>query len=233
MSKHQFTYAESFAVWKHHGQRCYWCGEPLSVQETSVDHVIPEHLEEKPDEFKRLRELYGLPDTFAINDFCNWLPTHDRCNKSKNGRPLKVTPMVLTILEKLQRDTETVRKIKNGIMNNVKKGHALAFVMVALQSGKLEKAEILAALSDPELPQDEDLQILRKEVKLRVNPNRWHVVHLDEDRSLAMVSDGRLAGHTPINADPHYSWECPYCGSYGPWNGARCLNCGHLSDPYD
>lgn len=105
--------------------------------------------------------------------------------------------------------------------------------MVALGNGVISKAEILAALSDPELPQDEDLQLLRAEITLRVDANRWHIAHVDQDRELAMVSDGRYAGSTPIGAKPHWSWECPTCGSYGPWNGARCMTCGQMSDPYD
>jgi hypothetical protein len=83
MAKHRFTDTERFAVWMHNGQRCYWCFEPLSLQDTTVDHVIPEHLEDKPDAFEALKVHLGLPTTFIINDYCDWLPAHDRCNKSR------------------------------------------------------------------------------------------------------------------------------------------------------
>jgi hypothetical protein len=141
--------------------------------------------------------------------------------------------MVLAILEKLQRDADKVRKIEAGVRANIQKDKALATVMVAMEEGKLTKDEILAGLSDPALPQDEDVQLMRKEVTLRLDPKRWHIVHLDDDRELAMVSDGHTGGSTPIGPAPHHSWECPHCGSYGPWNGARCMTCLHLSDPYD
>lgn len=233
MGKHQFTYAQRFAVWKHHGQQCYWCEEPLRLQDTTVDHVVPEHLEGKPEELAKVTARLGLPDSFTINGYCNWLPAHDKCNKNKGGRNLRPAPMVVAILEKLERDADKVAKIETGIKNNSRKDKALASVMVAMEEGVISKAEILAALSDPELPQDEDVQLLRKEISLRVDPERWHIAHLDEERGLAMVSDGRYAGSTPIGPDPHISWECPHCGSYGPWNGARCMACGHFSDPYD
>jgi hypothetical protein len=233
MSNRKFTNAERFAVWKHHGQQCYWCKEPLRLQDTTVDHLLPEHLEDKPKEAERLKTLLGLSNTFKINDYCNWLPAHDKCNKNKGGKPLPPTPMVLAIFEKLQRDADVVRKIEAGIKASGKKDKALATIMVAVEKGDISKNEILAALSDPDLPQDEDVQLMRKEITLRLDSKRWHIVHLDEDRGLATVSDGHLGGSTPIGSKPHYSWECPHCGSYGPWNGARCMTCGHLSDPYD
>jgi len=233
MSKHQFTHSERFAVWRHHGQRCYWCGEPLRLQETTVDHVLAEHIQENPKELERLKVILNLSETFTINNYCNWLPAHDKCNKNKGAKTLPPTPMVLSILEKLQRDADKVRKIEEGVKANAKKDKALATIMVALEKGEINKEEILAALSDPDLPQDEDVQLLRKEINLRVDPKRWHIVHLDKERELATVSDGRLGGSTPVGPQAHHSWECPHCGSYGPWNGARCVTCGHLSDPYD
>jgi hypothetical protein len=78
-----------------------------------------------------------------------------------------------------------------------------------------------------------DARILWKEVNLRVNPQKWDIVSIDKEKELAMVSSGNQAGYTPIGPNPDYSWECPACGSYGPWNGSRCLNCGRLSDPND
>jgi hypothetical protein len=82
LKKHQFTPSERVAVLIYH-RRCFWCGEPLRLRELSVDHVIPEHLQEKPEELARLLEHFGLPDSFRINDYCNWVPSHDRCNKEK------------------------------------------------------------------------------------------------------------------------------------------------------
>jgi hypothetical protein len=233
MSKHQFTTAETYAVWKYHGAACYLCEEPLRLQEATVDHFIPEHLEEKPEEFIEVRRLFNLDGNFLINDFCNWLPCHVKCNQEKGSVPLRATFKAMATVEKLVRDAEKVRKIEQRIRADRRKDEILAKMMVAIEGDTISKEEILSALAAPELPDDEDIQVLRDEINLRVNPNQWHIVQLDEDRELAMVSDGRLAGSTPIGQNPHHSWECPFCGSYGPWNGARCLSCGHLSDPYD
>ena len=66
--------------------------------------------------------------------------------------------------------------------------------------------------------------------RLLIAPD-WAVI---ENRgSLAVVSREGKWGITPTSADVHSSWICGSCGMYGPWSGARCLSCGHLSDGDD
>jgi len=68
MGKHRFSKVEEFAIWKHYGPRCFWCEEPLRLSETTIDHYIPEYLENRPAELDKVRADYGLPANFAIND---------------------------------------------------------------------------------------------------------------------------------------------------------------------
>lgn len=233
MSKYQFSPAERFAVWKHHGATCYICEEPLRLQETTVDHFIPEHLEGKPDQFAEVRRVFSLDGNFKINDFCNWLPCHNKCNQEKGSKPLKPTFKAIGTLEKLARDAETVSRIAQGVIKNAKKDNVLGMLIAAVDADELQKVEILTALADPELPQDEDIQVLRHEIKLCVDQKRWHIVSMDDSRELAFVSDGRMGGQTPTNPNPHISWVCPTCGNNGPWNGVQCLSCGRVSDGWD
>jgi hypothetical protein len=142
MTKHKFLYAERYAVWQYHDCICYWCSEPLRLQETTIDHFIPEYLEQHPTQLDEVRTLFKLP-------------------------------------------------------------------------------------------QDEDIQILEREVHLRIDPQRWRILKMDADRELAMVSDGKTGGITPVGQNPHISWWYPNCWYYGPWNGIYCLNCGCRSDPTD
>ncbi len=231
MSKRSFSHAERYAIWKYHKRICYWCEEPLRIQETTVDHVIPEPLEEKPKELEELRRSYGLPATFVINDYCNWLPSHDHCNKSKSGKPLPAVPLVMNLLRKLLQNAEEVRKIEQRMRANVKKDEALSKVIVALEEGIIIPEDILALVNDPELLDDEDIRVLRDEINLRIDPTRWNVNHVDTEREIATVSDGKFFGATPIGPDAHPSWECPHCGRYGPWDGMICRSCGQRSEP--
>jgi len=60
--------------------------------------------------------------------------------------------------------------------------------------------------------------------------DRWKVVSKVSDDQI-MVSDGVRGGIIPSSYPPHFSWLCPTCLSFGPWNGNRCESCGHFSTP--
>jgi hypothetical protein len=230
MAKRRFTDTERFAVWMHNGQRCYWCLEPLSLQETTIDHVIPEHLEDKPETFEMLRVHLGLPTTFVINDYCNWLPAHDRCNKSKSGKSLQPSPMVTDILEKLIRKADTVRKFALSLAVNTDKQKILGRVMAAVENGHIKKEDIFNLFA-PERANVDNPKLLQFEERLMVDRSRWHVMGVQRD--LATVTDGRLVGETPMSGGKvDLSWLCPSCHQYGPWNGVRCLTCGRMNDFY-
>ena len=47
----------------------------------------------------------------------------------------------------------------------------------------------------------------------------------------ATVVGSRGVGVTPVGPDPDPSWRCEKCGSYGPWRGINCVNCGHSQAP--
>src|SRR5690349_17600689 len=86
MQKHVFTEAERYAVWLHHGKRCWLCLEPLDLVAATVDHVVAESLTDDPTALQETIELYKLPATFNVNSFENWLPAHNHCNQSKSKR---------------------------------------------------------------------------------------------------------------------------------------------------
>lgn len=93
--KYRFSSIEKYIVWKAHDCLCYWCGEPLSLKTCSVDHVIPESLEA---ELEKIKNDYSLPDFFTINDFCNWVPSHNSCNSKKSFKLFNPSPVFLAIM---------------------------------------------------------------------------------------------------------------------------------------
>lgn len=63
----------------------------------------------------------GLPATFSLNDYNNWVPCHERCNKSKSDSVFKAAPMILSALEKLVAVSNNVRAIETQIAANKNK----------------------------------------------------------------------------------------------------------------
>lgn len=79
-------------------KRCFWCGEPISMQDITVDHVLPEILEDKPDELAKIIHYYALPEDFKINSCMNWVPAHSKCNQEKSTRVYKNSPVMIKLL---------------------------------------------------------------------------------------------------------------------------------------
>lgn len=168
MGKHKFTDAETYALWTHYKAWCFWCGEPLRLKETTIDHFIPEHLENKPVDLDQVRTEYGLSSDFVINDYCNWLPCHDRCNRSKGAKlPLPIFQAAAT-LQKLASQAERIRAIERRT-KNTKKEKLLGLIMVGRETNTVTEDDVLAVFTNREIQEDEDVQILRKEIHLDVD----------------------------------------------------------------
>lgn len=88
---------------------------------------------------------------------------------------------------------------------------------VGQDAGKIEEAEKKL----PSIPDEEEFRAI----------GGWTVVR--SSQGFATVTDGRRGGVVPTVRNPHHSWQCPNCGSFGPWNGVICLSCGRMSDPAD
>lgn len=230
MQKYIFSNAERYAVWMYHGKSCYWCNEPLRLNETTVDHVLPEILLEKKSEYEKIKIEFNLPESFEINSYANWLPCHDRCNKEKSRKVFSPAPFILAILEKLIREKDEVKKHEERIKSNNTKDKILAKIMTAIDDQKIDIDDILAIFPDHELKADEARRFIN-DIRTRTDSERWKVIGVNNE--IATLTDGRLVGISPIDNNPDISWMCPTCGSYGPWNGTRCMNCGQMSDPTD
>lgn len=231
MKKHVFTYPERYAVWKHHGEKCYLCDEPIRLRDSTCDHVIPEHLSEKPEELSTIFAKLGLESSFEINDFNNWMPSHLKCNQKKGLAPFRPTPLIQTILDRLIRDSEKIRRIEQHFTKNSNKDRLLTQIMDGLATMKITQEEIESLFPKGRPTEDEDATTLYDEACLHIDPRSWRLVGRSGD--IATVTDGKRGGRTPICQNPDISWQCAHCGHYGPWNGVRCMTCGMMSDPSD
>lgn len=227
MAKHQFTKAERFAVWKTHGQECFWCGEPITFKETTIDHVLPESLENAPDELARQIALFGLSADFKINSFHNWVPAHANCNSKKHDVIYRKSQVMLSILETLSRKAPSAQHTHESVLASQKRSSLLAKLEVMIEKAQLSKRELIDLFADSE-EQAKEVELIAEDIIKRLS-DRWTIVSVEGN--LGVATDGNYVGTTWVGkAGPHSSWWCPTCGSYGPWVGARCMNCGHFND---
>lgn len=243
-TKFRITPAQRFAVWQTHQGMCYWCGEPLSFVDTTVDHVIPELYESRPDDLREIVDYYGLDSSFAINGFGNWVPAHQRCNRSKGTTLFPRSPAMLALLMDVARVAPAAQANHDRVIVDQKKSRILGRVAAAVFTGVITMEDLLTLFQGLEFPRKPvpvptppgippvtqlrapDLESLA----LRVAPG-WTIVSRSFD--LVNVTDGQRFGTTTAAERPDASWMCPHCGNYGPWNGVICMSCMRISDPAD
>jgi len=141
-AKRRFTYEERYAVWKSNGQRCWLCKEPLRIFESTIDHVLPEVLLGDDAARASLLAEYGLPDTFKINGYENWLPCHNHCNQRKANRPPVFVPGHKWILDGLVGSADRAARIEESLISAREKDKVFAILFVALEKRKLSLVDL-------------------------------------------------------------------------------------------
>jgi hypothetical protein len=226
MPKHKFSAPERFGVWQAFDGQCFWCGKPVAYIDVTIDHVVPESLEDKLESLAEIRATYALGEDFQVNSFQNWVPCHGNCNSSKGARLYGPSPAMVAILEMVSRRAESAGTIARRATDDWNKGRILGKLESAIEAKLITRDEVMALLGDVE----QAPMYVGTEAALELAPG-WTVVR--SINGITTVTDGRRAGVTPVGPNPHYSWECPSCGSYGPWNGVICMSCNRKSDPWD
>jgi len=154
MAKRKFTYAERYAVWHCHGRRCWLCKVPLRLVEVTIDHVLPESL--LTDDARRGVVLaeYGLTDTFLINSYSNWLPSHTRCNQAK-GSVAGFIPGNAFLLQGLVKRAPEVERAAHDVISNAGKDEVFSTLFAALERQTItatDLQQLLASLLEAPAP---------------------------------------------------------------------------------
>lgn len=71
------------ALYEAYNGRCLYCNDLIKYDNYHIDHIIPEYLDDKPEEFKRIKREYELDDDYDLNAYYNLVPTTAGCNIKK------------------------------------------------------------------------------------------------------------------------------------------------------
>lgn len=229
-AKRNFSDAERYGVWIAHDKKCRYCRRPVPWTEFEVDHVIPESLLKDLDTLVSVLAKLGLPADFNLNDYENWVAICHSCNKTKLAEVFDPAPIYLSYIAASRDNAAAARKraewferhggiVKIGVL--VKTAHSKGMITEEDWTQLKSELDELFALSTgtpaaPEIiPITPDLAVVRTEqgFELKFEMGVYGV------------------GWVPPDEHTHISFECPFCGSRGPWNGARCMTCGQMSEP--
>jgi len=229
MTKYIFNNLERFVVWNTYGCKCFWCGEPLPFKDITIDHVLPEDLIEKPDEFQRIKINYQLQDDFDINNFCNWVPSHSNCNSRKSRSVFENSPAMIFILHKLYSKAKDVHSSYNKLQKRQDKDKIIGKLLAELEIGKISDYDLIVLLKQINSRHAWKFQEIEKD-KLTFVPKGWEIMSENKNKRYLSITNGVIAATVPTDIEPDRTWFCYNCKNYGPWMGNRCVNCGYLGD---
>ena len=135
MSQFKFSNAQRYAIFLAHGARCYLCGVPLDLTSMVVDHVLPERLLANPTLFEEAKSALGLPATFELDSFENWLPACASCNAKKAAIQFQPSPLIQVELQRLAQKAEKARQLCGEIVSARRVSIALGTLERAQESG--------------------------------------------------------------------------------------------------
>jgi hypothetical protein len=224
-SKREFSPHERYAIFTAHGERCYLCRASLDLQTMEVDHLLPESLLHEPAKLAEVLTVFGLPSSFALQSFANWVPSCRRCNNQKRAHVFEPTPLVQLQLAEAERKAPRAAELASKSLSRQSVSRNWNTVLRAFQAGELPDDIRVAILEFAG-----ELQSAR-EPSVSAEPLRLTPLLqlLKEDGRVRILKGPYGLGISPADlANAHSSWRC-VCGN-SAWNGARCVACGNLDD---
>ena len=130
--------------------KCYMCGVPLDLTSMAVDHVLPEHLHATASRFEAVKLALGLPASFELNSFENWMPACGSCNRKKSALQFEPSLLIQTQLQLLADSADRARRLCDEVVGTRQMSIALSALERAQESGRTfddsMRARLLALL---------------------------------------------------------------------------------------
>jgi hypothetical protein len=141
------------AIWEAHDRRCIYCSETISFNELEIDHIVPEHLFEKPERLLEILKEYDLPSDFPRSEPYNLLPCHRRCNARKSGTAFKKST-ALYYLSLAEKKISTVEKVIKRLVRQANTDRILTSLQIALELGELSSKQVYDLVKRIETSED-------------------------------------------------------------------------------
>jgi hypothetical protein len=227
-NKHSFTKAEKWAVYSASDGHCFWCRRPLDYVDCTIDHVIPETMLQRPEKLAEVVEAFSLGADFQVNEFCNWVPAHQSCNRSKSDTVFDVSPVMVLALHKVKQKAVQARIVHAKTLTSRATSKLIAELEIALERQTVPVERIEAAIRETRPTPVQGEAWVPSSPLLFAG---W--VISQTSGNIAHLSRGGRFGYTYVGPGSGEGFRCPHCGLPGPWNGVVCQSCGMMSDPTD
>lgn len=222
MSSYKFSSAERYAVFLAHGRKCYMCSTPLDLISMEVDHVLPEHLLRDAPALAAAKSALGLPGSFELNSFENWLPACRPCNRTKGAGIFRPSLLVQTQLQRLAKTAGNARRLCAEVITSTQASTALNALERAQENGwTMDAASKERVLALAEFAYDRKL--LPRDEPIRLTQSFQLVT--------TTIEDAKSWGATHWSLQPHETGEPTMVVLFQATYG-ECSDCGITQPVY-
>lgn len=231
MGKYKFSRVERFAVWQTYGGACYWCRSPIKFSVMEVDHLIAESLANDAEALKKTISEFGLPETFNVNEFANWVAACGECNRQKAAMKIRNSPKFLFVLGQVSDRADRCRELAKDLLTDKEKDNLLAKLAAAIERSEFDENEFKEVGANLFAKYTPAIQVLKSCTEGLYLKGEWYIVNR-HGSGLVSVAGPKGVGVTVIGDDPDPNYKCEKCGDWGPWQGIKCVGCGHSQEPW-
>jgi hypothetical protein len=137
---------QRFVLWRVYNRICAYDNLPIDTfAEMEIDHIIPQHLLQTPQQLQALLAGLGVPD-LDLNSYDNWLPVHGRCNRDKGGE-LQPEASLHYFLGVARRHGARARAEELRLARQAKSENHVASIAYLIETGELSLNDVLSALN--------------------------------------------------------------------------------------
>jgi len=113
----------------------------------TVDHILPQSLSKDIIRKQRILKDYGLPETFDLEDYGNWLPCHQKENREKSDT-LFPKETALYYLHIARNKSKKAVDLENKLRKEKRNDKYICNLLISLVNGDIDKVNLLTAIED-------------------------------------------------------------------------------------
>jgi hypothetical protein len=181
MSKTKFDNLIRSSIWSAYKNLCFYCNQSLDWGDLQIDHIIPESLENNPDEFEKIKNDLGLDKNFNLNAFYNLVPTHSKCNLRKSNDLFTKNASLFYLSIALKTEAKVKIEIEK-LKRNKNKGLIISKLQCALSANIINTEELKDILKDAE-KKDWDIREIKLPIGIEFIDEIYDNFYLDTDFS--------------------------------------------------
>ena len=195
-----------------------------------VDHLIAETLADDAQQFSALIASLGLPNTFNVNTFANWVSACTFCNGKKGATSFKPSPLMLIVLENAEERGKACAVLAADVESDRQKSSLLSRLAKSIEQGGITEDDFRDVGAELFAKYAPVIRVLvSRTAGLHVG-KEWYIIQNLWNGTAEVAGPGGV-GITPIGPNPDPALKCQHCGNYGPWKGINCIQCGHSQVP--